>query len=58
MLPRAIVMKIDRATQTLLSDEVLEDVNAEELREALPERQPRFVIYSFKLDHGDVGRCV
>ncbi len=53
---KAIVMKIDTATHTLVEDEVMEDVTAEELRDALPEHQPRFAIYSFKLDHGDAGR--
>ncbi len=49
-------MKIDRGSHTLVEDEVLEDVTAEELRESLPEHQPRFVAYSFRLDHGDAGR--
>lgn len=53
---QAIVMKIDLAKQVLMCDEVLDDVTTEELREELPERQPRFVVYSFKLDHDDVGR--
>lgn len=31
----------------------LKDIDIDELREALPEHQPRFLVYSFKLDHGD-----
>ena len=34
-------------------EETLEDVSAETLQEELPERQPRFILYSFQLDHGD-----
>lgn len=36
--------------------QVLDDVTADELRDELPEHQPRFVVYSFALDHGDQGR--
>ncbi|TRY61615.1 hypothetical protein TCAL_05717 [Tigriopus californicus] len=37
----------------LICENVLDDISAEELREELPERQPRFVVYSFKLAHSD-----
>ena len=53
---KAIVMKIDRERQLLICDEVLDDISTEELRDELPEHQPRFVVYSFPLDHGDQGR--
>ena len=33
--------------------DVLEDVSVDELREELPEHLPRYVIYSFKLEHSD-----
>lgn len=51
---RALVMKVDRGSQTVVMDgEVLEDLTVDELREALPESQPRFLIYSYKMDHAD-----
>jgi len=50
----AIVMKVDRDSQTIVVDEMLEDLeDVEELREALPEHQPRFVVYTFKLVQND-----
>ena len=52
---RAIVMKIDRDSMTLVADETFDDVSANDLRDELPERQPRFVVYSFPLSH-DQGR--
>lgn len=53
---QAIIMKIDPGRQVLFCEEVLDDITTEELREELPERQPRFVVYSFRLDHEDAGR--
>lgn len=50
---RAIIMKIDAAKMTVVIDEMFEDTTTDELREELPGHQPRFIIYSFKLDHGD-----
>jgi len=50
---RAIVMKIDPESRIINLEEKLEDVDAEALKEALPERQPRFAVYSFKLEHGE-----
>ncbi|XP_046445284.1 glia maturation factor beta-like [Daphnia pulex] len=49
----AIIMKVDREKQLIFKEEELEDIDVDELREALPEHQPRFLVYSFKLDHGD-----
>ena len=34
-------------------EDTLEDVDAETLQNELPERQPRFILYSFELNHGD-----
>ncbi len=50
---RAIVVKVDPDRRLLLCDQTLDDVDVEGLREELPERQPRFIVYSFRLDHGD-----
>ena len=50
----AIIMKVDKATQTIVCDEVLEDIEGvEELKESLPDHQPRFIVYTFKLSHSD-----
>lgn len=46
-------MKIDIDKKLLVCEDVLDDISAEDLREELPERQPRFVVYSFRLDHSD-----
>merc|ERR1712223_1593011 len=51
---RALVMKVDRGSQTVVMDgDILEDLTVDELREALPESQPRFLIYSYKMEHSD-----
>ncbi|XP_041668137.1 glia maturation factor beta [Cheilinus undulatus] len=49
----AIVMKIDKATQKVVLEEEHEDISVEELKDELPERQPRFVVYSYKYEHDD-----
>ena len=39
---RALVMKVDKGSQTVVMDgDILEDLTVDELREALPESQPR-----------------
>ena len=53
---QAIILKIDRASRSIVIEEVMEDVSVEELREELPGHQPRFALYTFKLDHNDNGR--
>jgi|ERR1712154_759792 len=51
---RALVMKVDKASQNVVKDgDILEDLTVDELREELPESQPRFVIYSYKMEHSD-----
>ena len=53
----ALIMKVDRETQTIVMDELLEDVESlEELRESLPDHQPRYVVYTCCLTHSD-GRA-
>jgi len=50
----AVVMKVDKESQTIVCDEVLEDIEGlEELKESLPDHQPRFIVYTFKLSHSD-----
>ncbi|XP_062850942.1 glia maturation factor beta isoform X1 [Trichomycterus rosablanca] len=49
----AIIMKIDKDRQLVVLDEEYEDVSPDELKDELPERQPRFVVYSYKYQHDD-----
>jgi len=49
----AIVMRVEKDAQTIVCDEVLEDTNTEEVRESLPDHQPRFVLLSYPLVQRD-----
>ncbi|XP_055015106.1 glia maturation factor beta [Boleophthalmus pectinirostris] len=49
----AIIMKIDKEKQQVVLDEEYEDISPEELKDELPERQPRFIVYSYKYEHDD-----
>lgn len=54
VINRALVMKVDKTSQTVVMDgDILEDIQVDDLREALPESQPRFLIYSYKMEHTD-----
>ena len=41
----AIVMKVNTVAQTVVVDDTLEDISVDELREALPEHEPRWNVY-------------
>ncbi|MEQ2285241.1 hypothetical protein AMECASPLE_029791, partial [Ameca splendens] len=62
----AIIMKIDKEKQLVILEEEHEDISPDELKDELPERQPRypfelresesqetFVVYSYKYQHDD-----
>uniref|UniRef100_A0A670JC86 Glia maturation factor gamma n=1 Tax=Podarcis muralis TaxID=64176 RepID=A0A670JC86_PODMU len=49
----AIMMKVDKDRQLVVLEEEFQDISPEELRCELPERQPRFVVYSYKYVHDD-----
>lgn len=49
----AIIMKIDKDKRLVVLDEELEGVSPDELKDELPERQPRFIVYSYKYQHDD-----
>lgn len=49
----ALIMKVDREKQRICIDDLLEDVSVDDLRETLPGHQPRFVVYSYRMEHGD-----
>jgi hypothetical protein len=44
---------VDKDTQSIVCEETLEDTSAEELRDSLPEHQPRFVLFSYPIQHSD-----
>ncbi|XP_071783417.1 glia maturation factor gamma [Centroberyx gerrardi] len=49
----AILMKIDMERQLVILEEEYEDISLDDLRDELPERQPRFIVYSYKYVHAD-----
>jgi hypothetical protein len=49
----ALIMKVDREKQKICVDDLLEDVSVDDLRESLPGHQPRFVVYSYRMEHAD-----
>ncbi|XP_078023137.1 glia maturation factor gamma [Epinephelus lanceolatus] len=49
----AILMKIDMEKHLVILDKECEDISPDDLREELPERQPRFIVYSYKYVHDD-----
>ncbi|XP_064515678.1 glia maturation factor beta isoform X2 [Pseudopipra pipra] len=49
----AIIMKIDKDKQLVVLDEEHEGISPDELKDELPERQPRFIVYSYKYQHED-----
>ncbi|XP_035950783.1 glia maturation factor gamma isoform X1 [Halichoerus grypus] len=49
----AIIMKVDKDRQMVVLEEEFQNISPEELKTELPERQPRFVVYSYKYVHED-----
>ncbi|XP_074162957.1 glia maturation factor gamma isoform X1 [Sminthopsis crassicaudata] len=49
----AIIMKVDKDRQMVVMEEEFQNISPEELRDELPERQPRFIVYSYKWLHED-----
>ena len=46
---RALILKVDPQRKLVIADgDEIEGVNVEELRDELPERQPRFVILAYR----------
>nr|XP_014348760.1 PREDICTED: glia maturation factor gamma isoform X2 [Latimeria chalumnae] len=46
-------MKIDKMKQLVVVEEEFQDISPDELKDELPEREPRFVVYSYKYIHDD-----
>uniref|UniRef100_A0A2K5EGZ3 Glia maturation factor n=1 Tax=Aotus nancymaae TaxID=37293 RepID=A0A2K5EGZ3_AOTNA len=49
----AIIMKVDKDRQMVVLEEEFQNISPDELKMELPERQPRFVVYSYKYVHAD-----
>ncbi|XP_021915371.1 glia maturation factor beta [Zootermopsis nevadensis] len=49
----ALIMKVNREKQTICVDDLIEDISVDDLRETLPGHQPRFVVYSCRMEHAD-----
>ncbi|CAI5695573.1 glia maturation factor beta [Oreochromis niloticus] len=49
----AIIMKIDKDKQLVILEEEHKDISPDDLKDELPERQPRFIVYSYKYEHDD-----
>nr|UEK51436.1 glia maturation factor beta [Parasacculina yatsui] len=50
----ALILKVDQKRQAVYVDENLDHLEGiEELKENLPEHQPRFVVYSCRVTHSD-----
>uniref|UniRef100_W5N1I3 Glia maturation factor n=1 Tax=Lepisosteus oculatus TaxID=7918 RepID=W5N1I3_LEPOC len=50
----AIIMKIDKDRQLVILDEEHEDISPDDLKDELPERQPRYpLIFDYKYQHDD-----
>ncbi|XP_012630098.2 glia maturation factor gamma [Microcebus murinus] len=49
----AIIMKVDKDRQMVVLEEEFQNISPDELKMELPERQPRFVVYSYKYVHDD-----
>ncbi|EFP08433.1 hypothetical protein CRE_16211 [Caenorhabditis remanei] len=49
----ALIMKIDRESHQLETEQTLNDCSIEEFKEELPSQQPRFVLLSWSKKHED-----
>jgi len=49
----ALILKVDREKQKICIDSEVEDTCLDELRDMLPEHQPRYVVYSNRMTHSD-----
>ncbi|XP_055282975.1 glia maturation factor gamma-like [Moschus berezovskii] len=49
----AIIMTVDKDQQMVVLENEFQNISPEELKMELPERQPRFAVYSYKCMHAD-----
>ncbi|KAJ8672580.1 hypothetical protein QAD02_003839 [Eretmocerus hayati] len=49
----ALLLKVNREKQQVCVDELIENVQIEELQDIIPEHEPRYIVYSYKMEHSD-----
>ncbi|XP_012286317.1 glia maturation factor beta isoform X1 [Orussus abietinus] len=49
----ALILKVDREKQKICIDEQMEDIKIDDLQEIIPCHQPRYIVYSYKMEHAD-----
>ncbi|KAK0179146.1 hypothetical protein PV327_007965 [Microctonus hyperodae] len=49
----ALIIKVNRQKQTVCLDQLIEDIQIEELQEIIPSHEPRYIVYSYKMEHAD-----
>uniref|UniRef100_H3BII4 Glia maturation factor n=1 Tax=Latimeria chalumnae TaxID=7897 RepID=H3BII4_LATCH len=49
----SLPVKIDQQRHLVVLDEEYENISPDELQDELPEREPRFLVYSYKYEHDD-----
>ncbi|XP_008545530.1 glia maturation factor beta [Microplitis mediator] len=49
----ALIIKVNREKQTVCLDQLIEDVEIDELQEIIPSHEPRYIVYSYKMEHSD-----
>ncbi|XP_034935923.1 glia maturation factor beta [Chelonus insularis] len=49
----ALIIKVNREKQTVCVDELIEDVEIDQLQEIIPSHEPRYIVYSYKMEHSD-----
>ncbi|WKY03089.1 hypothetical protein Q1695_016411 [Nippostrongylus brasiliensis] len=48
-----LILKVNRETQRITLEDKMEDCSIDEVREELPQQQPRFLLISYALQHRD-----
>lgn len=49
----ALILTVSRAKQKVCIQELLEDVSIEEVQDFIPAHEPRYIIYTYKMQHSD-----
>lgn len=49
----ALILKVDKEKQKVCIDEFVEDIQMEEVQDLIPAHQPRYIVYSYKMEHSD-----
>lgn len=49
----ALILKVNKEKQKICIDELREDIIIDELQDIIPAHQPRYIVYSYKMEHTD-----